>query len=216
MSQIHQEMEEISPLALEYIHSDNIYAHDHQFFVNFSSPETWNLAGLFDLTPTTFSFLLMRAILHKESQNTGMKLLHVPAHIKASISKKGFAEYFNQFFDADKVPALKGIQFSENPFSDLSGEKETFYIESSDSKSNFYCGGTLAKLPLPGTHKIVEKLFKRFELQGKTGHFYLRTRNNSYLYLLSPESKAGTFFIQQKNTIKTDFYYFHIKIDHVS
>ena len=61
------------------------------------------------------------------------------------------------------------------------------------------------------TFNTIQSAVTEFDLKDKTGHFFLRTKLNSYLYLLNPENKSKTFYIQQKKSFPIDFQFYHIK-----
>jgi hypothetical protein len=123
----------------------------------------------------------------------------------------GFAGFFNQLLDT--TPILGIAEQKEIPtfLKSLFEEDKFFHLKEEDRKLIILTGGGILKEKKTNAHEMVEKLFSEFALKYKTGHFFLRTKINSYLYLLNPENKSKTFYIQQKNSFMVDFQFYHIK-----
>lgn len=204
--------QEKKTINLDWIHSESIYAHDAKFFSEIAKDESWSFLHIQDLSTTALSFLLMRSLLSENIHSNKIQVNDLSSSVKAKIGKSGFAPYFNELFDTNRILSIANTQSNPPLFNSLFVEQKSFFFTDSDKKTSIMTGGGILK-DKTNAHEMIEKLFTEFDLKDKTGHFFLRTKTNSYLYLLNPENKSKTFYIQQKNPFSVDFQFYHIKIN---
>ena len=211
MSQTLPFVQEKKIVNLEYIHSENVYSHDNIFFSPLDRNETWSFLDRQDIKSTGLAFLFMRSLLARELLDRKIQAIDMDKATKARVAKLGLAKMFNQFLETP--PLLEITTQKETPsfIPNLFFEDKAFHLEEDEKNSLTLAGGGILKEKRTNANEMVENLFSEFNLQGKVGHFFLRTKSNSYLYLLNPEIKSKTFYIQQKNTFTVDFQFYHIK-----
>ncbi len=211
MSQTLNFVQEKKMMNLEYIHSENIYSHDNIFFSEIDKNESWSFLLQQDLTSTGLAFLFIRSLIANELFGQKIQAIDINQSIKARIAKLGSALFFNQFMETSPILALAAPEEMPGFITNLFFEEKTFHLKEEEKKSTVLTGGGILKEKKTNAHEMVEKLFSEFGLRDETGHFFLRTKSNSYLYLLNPANKSKTFYIQQKNTFSVDFQFYHIK-----
>ncbi|MBP9888377.1 MAG: hypothetical protein KBF93_18910 [Leptospiraceae bacterium] len=212
MSQNINFAEDRKNINLDWIHSENIYSHDAKFFSEIDKNESWSFAQNQDLSITGLSFLLMRSLLSHNIHNTKIHVTDISKSTKAKIGKSGFAPYFNEYLVTNPILGITKEQEIPSVFESLFLENNSFFLNEIEKKTLIMTGGGILKEKKTNAHEMIEKLFTTFDLKDKKGHFFLRTKLNSYLYLLNPENKSKTFYIQQKNTFPVDFQFYHIKL----
>ncbi|MBK6605688.1 MAG: hypothetical protein KBF99_05665 [Leptospiraceae bacterium] len=211
MSQTLPFVQEKKIVNLEYIHSENVYSHDNIFFSPLDKNETWSFLDRQDITSTGLAFLFMRSLLAQELNFQKIQATDMNQPIKARIAKLGLATRFNQFMETTHLLEVASQKTIPSFIPDLFFEDKAFHLQEEEKNSLTFAGGGILKEKRTNANAMVERLFSEFNLQGKVGHFFLRTKSNSYLYLLNPEIKSKTFYIQQKNTFTVDFQFYHIK-----
>ncbi|HRG46279.1 MAG TPA: hypothetical protein PLX69_11380 [Leptospiraceae bacterium] len=211
MSQTLPFVQEKKIVNLEYIHSENVYSHDNIFFSPLDKNETWSFLDRQDITSTGLAFLFMRSLLAQELNFQKIQATDMNQPIKARIAKLGLATRFNQFMETTHLLEVASQKTIPSFIPDLFFEDKAFHLQEEEKNSLTLAGGGILKEKRTNANAMVERLFSEFNLQGKVGHFFLRTKSNSYLYLLNPEIKSKTFYIQQKNTFTVDFQFYHIK-----
>lgn len=199
---------------LEWIHSENIYSHDSMFFGEIPENESWSFCDTQEISLTSLAFLCMRSLLSQELYSKKIKVTQMSQISKAKLGKSGYTNYFNEFLESES-PVLGITNKKEIPsfYTDLFTEKHFFHFDSEDKKTKIVTGGGIFQEKKTNANEMIEKLIQEFNLREKTGHLFLRTKLNSYLYLLNPENKSKTFYIQQKNSFAVDFLFYHIKLD---
>ena len=211
MTQTLNFVQEKKMMNLEYIQSENIYSHDNIFFSPMEKNESWSFLLQQDFSSTGLSFLFIRSLIASELFGQKIQVIDLNQSMKARIAKLGFASLFNKFLETNPILTMPEKEVSPISISEMFVEEKSFHIIEEDKKGILYTGGGILKERKTNAHEMVEKLFTEFNLRDKTGHFFLRTKSNSYLYLLNPENKSKTFYIQQKNTFTVDFQFYHIK-----
>ena len=211
MSQTLNFVQEKKMMNLEYIHSENIYSHDNIFFSEIEKNEVWSFLLQQDLTSTGLAFLFIRSLIVQELFGVRIQAIDINQSIKARIAKLGYSLFFNKFLETNPILGIaKQIELPAFA-STLFFDEKSFHLEEEEKKSIVVTGGGILREKKTNANEMVEKLFSEFNLRDKTGHFFLRTKSNSYLYLLNPENKSKTFYIQQKNSFTVDFQFYHIK-----
>ncbi len=212
MSQTLNFVQEKKTMNLDF-HHENIYSHDNIFFSEIEKSESWSFLLQQDLSITGLAFLFIRSLIANEIFGHKIKAIDISQSIKARIAKLGTATYFNQFLDTSPILAFAAESKSiPECIAKIFLEEKAFHLKEEEKKSLVLTGGGILKERKTNANEMVEKLFSEFGLRDKTGHFFLRTKSNSYLYLLNPANKSKTFYIQQKNTFAVDFQFYHIKI----
>ena len=199
-------------MNLDYIQSENIYSHDNIFFSEIDKNESWSFLLQQDLSLTGLAFLFIRSLMANEIFGKKIQAIDISQSIKARIAKLGTATFFNQFLETSPILAVAAESKNIPEYiSKLFLEEKAFHLKGEERKSIVLTGGGILKEKKTNANEMVERLFAEFDLRSKTGHFFLRTKSNSYLYLLNPANKSKTFYIQQKNTFAVDFQFYHIK-----
>lgn len=211
MSQTLPFVQEKKIVNLEYIHSENVYSHDNIFFSPLDKNETWSFLDRQDITSTGLAFLFMRSLLGQELIDKKIQAIDLNQSIKARIAKLGLATMFNQFMETTHLLEVASQKAIPSFIPNLFFEDKAFHLQEEEKNSLTLAGGGILKEKRTNANEMVERLFSEFNLHDKVGHFFLRTKSNSYLYLLNPEIKSKTFYIQQKNTFTVDFQFYHIK-----
>jgi hypothetical protein len=211
MNQSQNFVQEKKKISLEYIHSENIYSHDNLFFSDIQTDESWSFLPYQEITSTSLSFLFIRSLLSDSIYQKKIQASDISQVIKAKIAKLGYASYFNSFLDTQPILGLAENTDMPEFIASIFLEDKCFHLTEEQKKFTLFTGGGILKEKKTNAHEMVEKLFSEFKLTNKTGHFFLRTKMNSYLYLLNPENKSKTFYIQQKNSFPVDFQFYHIK-----
>ncbi|MBP7280529.1 MAG: hypothetical protein KBA66_03060 [Leptospiraceae bacterium] len=196
---------------LEWIHSENIYSHDTIFFNEILQKEVWDFTENQDLSLTSLSFLFIRSLLSQELNGFKIQATQVSQYCKAKLGKSGYSQFFNDFLETNPILGIPNKNVLPTFASSLFLEDKFFHITTEEKKASIITGGGILKEKKTNAHELIEKLFTEFDLKDKTGHFFLRTKLNSYLYLLNPENKSKTFYIQQKKSFPIDFQFYHIK-----
>ncbi|HNC00102.1 MAG TPA: hypothetical protein PLS71_17800 [Leptospiraceae bacterium] len=197
---------------LDYIHPENIYSHDAFFFKEIEPNESWDFQSQPDISLTSLGFLFIRSLLFQELQKTKLPVSNLSQSMKIQLAKDGYANYFNQFFETNPIPSILTEQKTPELISDLFLENKSFHMKDKEKNADLLLGGGILKENKTNAHALIEKLFSYFDLSNVYGHLFLRTKSSSYLYLLNPENKSKTFYIQQKNLFSIDFQFYHIKI----
>jgi hypothetical protein len=212
MSQTLNFVQEKKMMNLDYTQSENIYSHDNIFFSAIDKNESWSFLLQQDLSLTGLSFLFIRSLIANEIFSKKIQAMDISQSIKARIAKLGTATLFNQFLETSPILAVAAESKSIPDYiPKLFLDEKAFHLREEEKKSTVLTGGGILKEKKTNANEMVERLFAEFDLRDKTGHFFLRTKSNSYLYLLNPANKSKTFYIQQKNTFAVDFQFYHIK-----
>lgn len=212
MSQTLNFVQEKKIVNLDYIHPENIYSHDTIFFKDIEKEESWNFQSQPDISLTSLGFLFMRALLYQELQNEKLSVANISQSMKVKLSKAGSAHYLNRFFETNPIPTILNSGKSPDFHTSLFLEEKSFNLNDKEKNADLILGGGILKEKKTNAHEMIERLFSHYNLSEVDGHLFLRTKTSSYLYLLNPENKSKTFYIQQKNAFTIDFQFYHIKI----